>query len=80
MGRGDRREALRSSRMNGNMEPRGWGVGNPLKINRDLGDERLSRLKGRSSDEMPNSGERELVESTSSIKWRDGLPTHSQKL
>jgi hypothetical protein len=46
-GRGDRREALRASRMNGNVQPRGgerWRI--PVESTRDLGGERLSRLKG----------------------------------
>jgi hypothetical protein len=47
---GDRREALRVSRMNGHMQLQGesgWVVGGILKSKRDLGGERLSQLKGR---------------------------------
>lgn len=41
---GDRREALRAKRMNGNNDP--WTVGgrDPLQNNRDLGIEKLSGL------------------------------------
>jgi hypothetical protein len=46
----------------------GWEVGDPLECTRDLGGERLSGLKGKCLDEMLNSGERELIESTSSRK------------
>jgi hypothetical protein len=42
---GDRREAQRTSRMNGNMQPEGR-VGAHLKSTRDLEDERLSEFKG----------------------------------
>jgi hypothetical protein len=43
--------------------------GNPLECTRDTGGERHSGLKVReTSDEMPYSGERELVESISSRK------------
>jgi hypothetical protein len=45
---------------------RRWG--DPPECTRDLGDERLSGLKGRDLDEKPYSGERELVEPTSSRK------------
>jgi len=46
---------------------RRWG--DPLECTRDLAGQRCSGLKGReTSDEMPNSGEKELVESTSSRK------------
>ena len=46
--RGDRKEALRASRKNGNMQPQGLGGrGDSLDCTRDLGGERLSRLKGR---------------------------------
>jgi hypothetical protein len=67
----DRRKALRTRRMNGNMQPQevggGWGdpVGNVPKT-WELTDSQDS--KGGTLDEMPNSGERELVESTSSRK------------
>ena len=43
-------------------------MGNPLECTRDLGDERILGLKQRDLDEMAYSGERELVESTSSRK------------
>ena len=41
-------------------------MGEGLESTRDLGGERLSELKGRTLDEMPNSEERELIEPTSS--------------
>jgi hypothetical protein len=44
-----RTEALRASKKNGNRQPwkvGGWG-GRAPECTRDLGDERLSRLKGR---------------------------------
>ena len=41
---GDRREAQKARRMNGNMQP--WGLGDPLESTRDLEGERLSRLSG----------------------------------
>jgi hypothetical protein len=76
--RGHRTEALKSSRINGNRQP--WEVGDPLECARDLEGDRLLGLKG-TFDKMPNSGERELVESTSSRKTGGiGLPFHSQKL
>ena len=46
----------------------GWEVEGPLECTRDLGHERLSRLKRGILDEMPYSGERELVKSTFSRK------------
>ena len=48
------------------MGGRGWGE--PLGCTRDLGGERLSGFKGFPLEEMPYSGERELVESISSRK------------
>jgi hypothetical protein len=60
-----------------------WG--HSLECTRDLGGERISRIssKGGTFDEMPNSGERELVESTFSrktgIKWRDGVAIPQSK-
>jgi hypothetical protein len=45
LGGGGRREALRASKMNGNMQPRGWG--DPLECTRDLGGKRLSELRRR---------------------------------
>ena len=53
-------------------------MGYPPEFTRDLGGERLSRLKERETlDEIPYSGERELVEPTSSRKtghqMRDGV-------
>lgn len=62
-------EALRASRKNGNRQPRdvgGWVY--PIECIRDLGGEKLSGLKLGELDEMPYSGERELVEPTSSRK------------
>ena len=45
---GDRKEDMGASRMSGNMQPQGGGRWrDPLEITRDLGDERLSGLKGR---------------------------------
>jgi hypothetical protein len=35
--------------------------------------------KGETLDEMPYTGERELVEPTSSIKWRDGVVISQSK-
>ena len=64
--RGNRAKAPRASRKTGNRQP--WG-GGALECTRDLGGERLSGLKG-TLDEMSYSGERELVESTSSRKTR----------
>jgi hypothetical protein len=43
-------------------------LGDSPECTRDLGGERLSGLKGRDLDEMYYSGERELVEPTSSRK------------
>jgi hypothetical protein len=42
---------------------RRWEVGNPLEGTRDMGGERIFRLKEGTLHEMSNSGERELVES-----------------
>jgi hypothetical protein len=82
IGWGKRIEALRSSRKNGNRQPqdiRGWR--DPPECTRDLGDERLSGLKGVGGlDEMPYSRERELIEPTSSrktehqVRLRDAIP------
>jgi hypothetical protein len=43
-------------------------LGDPLEHTRDLGSETLSGLKEGALDEMPNSGERELIDFTSSKK------------
>ena len=53
-------------------------LGDPLEHTRDLGSETLSGLKEGALDEMPNSGERELIDFTSSkkcqgIKQMDGF-------
>ena len=72
MGWGDRSEALRASRKNRNRQPREVGP-------RELGGGAPSRMyqrpgrdaqdtKGGTLNEMPYSGERELVESTSDRK------------
>jgi len=49
--------------MNGNIGP--WKVGSSMTL-RDLRGEIISRVKGKGGtlDEMPNSGERKLVDST----------------
>ena len=68
--------------MNGNMQPGGWGslyqVLESWEV-RVLQDSKGGTL----DDEMPNSGERELVESISSrkavIKWRDGVAITQSK-
>ena len=70
---GGRREAQRARRMNGNMQPWGWWWQGSRKYQRPG---KSQDSKGRTLDEMLNSGERELVESTSS---RD-RPSHSQNL
>ena len=65
-GRGDKREAaLRASRMNGNMKPQGMGGGGPSRKYQTPW--RLETLRTqREGLYKPSSGERELVESTSS--------------
>jgi hypothetical protein len=66
---GKRTEALRASRKNTNRQP--WevgGWGHSLECTRDLGGERFSEIKGWTLDEMPYTGERELVEPVSSRK------------
>lgn len=64
-----RRVALRISRMNGNMQPRGVGGEGTLKKVPETWEVRDSKdSKGRTLDEIPKSKERELVESTSSRK------------
>jgi hypothetical protein len=59
---------------------KGWevgrGGGGPLESTWEVRDSQDS--KGRTSDEILNSGKRDLVESTSSGGM--GLPSHSQKL
>jgi hypothetical protein len=75
---GKRTEALRGSRKNGNRHPRevgGWGDP-PEWMSQDS--------KGGTLDEMPYSGERDLVEHTSSRKTqhqvRDGVTIPQSKL
>jgi hypothetical protein len=67
--------------MNRNMQTCGGGT--TLECTRDLAGERLSGLKRRDLDEMLNSGERELVESTSNRKTghqvRDGVDISQSK-
>jgi hypothetical protein len=64
----DIREALKASRMNGNILPLGVGDGGPSRKYQRLACERLSGLKGSTLDKMPYSGERELVKTTSNRK------------
>ena len=73
-----RAEAQRASRKNGNSQPQeigGWG--DPLECTRDLGGKRLSGIKVRPLNEMPDNRKRELIETTSSKKTgrqvRDGV-------
>jgi hypothetical protein len=82
--REDRTEALRASRKNGNRQP--WEVGGGeilLNVPETWEGRDSQNSKGGTLDEMPYSGERELVESTSSRKTEKeemGLPSHSQNL
>jgi len=62
MGLENRREAERVRRMNRNKQA--GGMGDPLESPRDLGGGRLSGLNGGDLVKMPNSGKRELKEST----------------
>ena len=60
---------LRASRKNGNMQPRevgGWGTLQNVPETWEVRDSQNSKRE--TSDEMPYSGERELVEATSSRK------------
>jgi hypothetical protein len=64
---GEKTEALRASRKNGNRQH--WELGGweqPPECNRDLGSEILSGVKRRSLRQKDYSGERVLVEPTSS--------------
>ena len=60
----------------------GWG--NIPECTTDLGDERLSGLKGGTLDKMPESKEKELIEPTSSRKTghqgREGIAILQSKL
>ena len=58
---------------------RGRRWGDLLECTRDLGVRDSQDSKGGTLDEMPNSRERELVESTSSRK-RDGVATLQSKI
>jgi hypothetical protein len=65
-GERNRREALRTSRMNRNMQPWGWEVGgSSRKYQRPKS---LRDSKEGTLDKMPKNGKRELVESTSNRK------------
>jgi hypothetical protein len=70
--------------MNGNMKPSGVGGGETLQNVLETWEVRDSQdSKGGTLDEMPNSGEREIIEPTSSRKTGvvdSLLPAHSQKL
>ena len=46
----------------------GWEVGYLVESTKDLGGKRLSGLKGRDLSKILTSGEREVIESTSSRK------------
>jgi hypothetical protein len=63
------RGSQRTRKMNGNMQRQGWGweVRGPLESTRHPGGERLSDSMRVTLAKMPNNGERELKESTSSI-------------
>lgn len=67
---GNRRETWKARRMEGNMQHLGMGVGvwgDPLENPRDMGCERLPEFnEGVTFVRMPNSGEREPKETTSS--------------
>jgi hypothetical protein len=85
IGWGKRTEALRTSRKNGNRQL--WKVGGRGTLQNvpetwEVRDSQNS--KGGTLDEMPYSGERELVESTSSRKtghhMRDGVAIPQSKL
>jgi hypothetical protein len=66
---GGKSEDLRASRMNGIRQPWELGGGETLYNVPETWEVRDSQdSKGGTLDEMPNSGERELVESTSSRK------------
>jgi hypothetical protein len=56
----DKKEALRTRRMNVNMQQGKWEVGDPLVP--ETWEVRNSQdSKGRTLDEMPKNGEREIV-------------------
>jgi hypothetical protein len=82
----DRREDLRARRMNGNMNLRWCEADRPSRKCQETWEVRDSQDSKRVTfDELPNNGERKLVESTSSSKTEEsrgrmGLPSHSQKL
>jgi hypothetical protein len=80
IGWGKRTEALRASRKNGNRQPQeigSWGDPQDVLETWEVRDSQDS--KGGTSDEMPYSKERELIELTSSRKTghqvRDGVTT-----
>jgi hypothetical protein len=82
---GERTEALRARRKNGNRQPREAGGRETLQNvpeTREMRDTQDS--KGGTLDEMPYSGERELVEPTSNRKAghqvRDGVAIPQSKL
>jgi hypothetical protein len=65
----NRREDLKASKMNANMHLQGVGVGWTLKKEPEVWEVRDSLdSKGGTIDEIRNSGERELVDSSSSTK------------
>ena len=85
LGGGERTEALRASRKNGNRQPQevgGWGNLQSVLETWQVRDSQDS--KGGTLDEMSYSGERELVEPTSSIKTghqvRDGVAIPQSQL
>jgi hypothetical protein len=69
LGEGFRSKALRTSRMNGNRQPQELGDQGSLQKVPETWEVRSSQdSKAGTLDEIPNSGERELIESISSIK------------
>ena len=85
VGWGGRSEALRTRRKNGNRQPQEVGGGGTLQNVPETWEVRDSQnSKGGTLDEMPYSGERELVESTSSRKTghqvREGVVIPQSKL
>jgi len=85
-GKGDRRGALRASKMNRNMQPWRVGGGCIRKKVPETWEVRDSQdSKGETLDEMSNSGEREVIDliplERQDIKWRDAVVIlHSKTL
>jgi hypothetical protein len=73
---GGRREVQRAKRMHGNKQHQGGGWRDPLESTRNPGGERFKDLMEVTLAKMPNTGERELEEPTSSRGSE--LLTHSQ--